>query len=221
MKLTPTPNDVLCGRGPKSFKHPGNQRLRTLIVLSLERYDRCESRKQKTLLIREIIQSILKGGGRFLKFDKTNDGWFDGGMQAARSRVGFAFRDARTPDKVKCIGKLKEYFYNASFDEIKLAQSPFKLHQQATHHQLNQSSTPNCVSLPPSPPLSPVKIHEIQSNQEEFESFYEKFDLDCYEPRPIGCSNHDGVEFDEARSFLQNLLLDEMQSRGILTIGGN
>jgi len=207
MKLTPRANDVLCGRGPKSFKHQGNQKLRTLIVLSLERYDRCESRKQKTLLIRDIIQSILKEGGRFLKFDKTNDGWFDGGIKAARSRVGFAFRDARTPDKVKCIGKLKEYIFNSSFDGIKLPKNLLNISQQATN-QLNQLSTTSFVTSSSMPT-------SIQKNDGLGYS-YEKINLDCYEPLPIGSCNYDGVEFAEAKSFLQNLLFEEMRAHGIL-----
>jgi len=207
MNLTPTEYDVLCGRGPKSFKHPGNQKLRTRIVLSLERYDKCESRKEKTLLIREIIQSIMNEGGRFLKFDKTNNCWFDGGVKAARSRVGFAFRDARTPDKVKCIEKLKEYLSNASFDGLNASNGALKLPLQRK------------ISLTTSSCISPRSIAEVSDDESLLD---DDFLLDCYEPRPIGSyhyDNADDVDFAEAKSFLKNLLVAEMQSNGILTIG--
>merc|ERR1712228_1061539 len=60
------------------------------------------------IIIRETIRYIrVKQGGRFLKADKDGR-WYDGGMKAAKSRVGTAFRDAGVPNKVKCMKALQE-----------------------------------------------------------------------------------------------------------------
>lgn len=81
--------------------------LRERIALNSEKYMGSYSRKAKTVLIHEVILSVMKEGGRFLQLDKETGKYFDGGVDAAKNRVGAAFRDASVPDKVKCITKLK------------------------------------------------------------------------------------------------------------------
>mmetsp|Transcript_17319 Transcript_17319/g.26235 ORF Transcript_17319/g.26235 Transcript_17319/m.26235 type:complete len:272 (-) Transcript_17319:48-863(-) len=106
--VIPTCNDVLCGRGSVQFQHPGNQKLRRKIAETLDSYISCESRQGRTAIIRDTITYIqVNQGGRFLKADK-NGSWYDGGIQAAKSRVSTAFRDARVPNKVKCMEHLKK-----------------------------------------------------------------------------------------------------------------
>eukprot|EP00546_Thalassionema_frauenfeldii_P008476 CAMPEP_0178923244 /NCGR_PEP_ID=MMETSP0786-20121207/16610_1 /TAXON_ID=186022 /ORGANISM="Thalassionema frauenfeldii, Strain CCMP 1798" /LENGTH=405 /DNA_ID=CAMNT_0020597715 /DNA_START=37 /DNA_END=1254 /DNA_ORIENTATION=- len=106
--VAPRDNDVLCGRGKVAFEHPGNQKLRRKIAEELDSYNSCQSRLGRTSIIRETIHYIrVEQGGRFLKADK-NGQWYDGGMQAAKGRVSTAFRDARVPNKVKCMKVLRE-----------------------------------------------------------------------------------------------------------------
>lgn len=103
----PSNNDVLCGRGLKNFKHAGNQALRHKIIAELDRYLECTRRSDKTAIIRGVVHEIMQEGGRFLKFDFGAKVWFDGGIAAARKRVGVAFRDATDPTKVTFIANLK------------------------------------------------------------------------------------------------------------------
>mmetsp|Transcript_9372 Transcript_9372/g.14459 ORF Transcript_9372/g.14459 Transcript_9372/m.14459 type:complete len:280 (-) Transcript_9372:37-876(-) len=106
--VIPTCDDVLCGRGVVQFQHPGNQKLREKIAENLEPYATCNSRQGRSVIIRETIRYIqVNQGGRFLKSDKDGN-WYDGGMEAAKSRVSVAFRDARVPNKVKCMEHLKK-----------------------------------------------------------------------------------------------------------------
>lgn len=105
--VTPTDNDVLCGRGINNFKHPGNKSLRSKIVAKLDGYVLCSRRGEKTNIIRGVIADVNNQGGRFLKYDYTAKRWFDGGSEAAKTRVGVAFRDAKIPNKVKYIEGLK------------------------------------------------------------------------------------------------------------------
>lgn len=106
--VIPSDNDVLCGRGKVAFEHPGNQKLRRKIADTLDSYSSCQSRSGRTFIIRETIRYIrFEQGGRFLKADK-NGLWYDGGMEAAKGRVSTAYRDARVPNKVKCMKVLRE-----------------------------------------------------------------------------------------------------------------
>mmetsp|Transcript_27857 Transcript_27857/g.41111 ORF Transcript_27857/g.41111 Transcript_27857/m.41111 type:complete len:265 (-) Transcript_27857:1068-1862(-) len=106
--VTPNCNDVLCGRGRTAFEHPGNQRLREKIALTLDKYNKCGSRQERSIVILETVNSIMiDQGGRFLKSDKETGKWYDGGIAAAKLRVSTALRDARIPNKVKCMESLK------------------------------------------------------------------------------------------------------------------
>lgn len=105
--VTPNNNDVLCGRGIKNFKHPGNQMLRHKIVAELDKYLLCVRRSEKSAIIRGVAEYTLQQGGRFLKYDYHERSWYDGGMAAAKMRVGVAFRDARSPTKARFIENLK------------------------------------------------------------------------------------------------------------------
>lgn len=99
--VLPTSIDILCGRGMHNFKHPGNAALRTKIFLKLETYLAYQRKRDKTSLIRSVIEDVLNEGGRFLKFDYTNKFWYDGGIAAAKTRVGVGFRDAKRPNRLQ------------------------------------------------------------------------------------------------------------------------
>lgn len=102
----PDPVDVLCGRSHLAFNHPGNRDLRIKIAATLDEYNRCPTRHGKTVLIRSTINFVTNRGGRFLKYDKDKKKWYDGGAVTAKIRVSTAFRDARIPNKVKCMDAL-------------------------------------------------------------------------------------------------------------------
>eukprot|EP00547_Thalassionema_nitzschioides_P007882 CAMPEP_0194210614 /NCGR_PEP_ID=MMETSP0156-20130528/8829_1 /TAXON_ID=33649 /ORGANISM="Thalassionema nitzschioides, Strain L26-B" /LENGTH=327 /DNA_ID=CAMNT_0038937981 /DNA_START=42 /DNA_END=1025 /DNA_ORIENTATION=+ len=111
--VNPTCDDVLCGRGNIPFQHPGNHMLRKIIAERLDYYNLCQSRQGRTAIIRETIRYILVNqGGRFLKAGKYGQ-WYDGGLEAAKSRVSTAFRDALVPNKVKCMEALKKKNVNS------------------------------------------------------------------------------------------------------------
>lgn len=101
--MLPTDKDILCGRGMHNFKHAGNIALRTNIFLKLDEYLACQRKREKTAIIRGVIDEVLSEGGSFLKYDTVNKVWFDGGMAAAKIRVGVGFRDAKSPDKLRYV----------------------------------------------------------------------------------------------------------------------
>mmetsp|Transcript_6196 Transcript_6196/g.9515 ORF Transcript_6196/g.9515 Transcript_6196/m.9515 type:complete len:316 (-) Transcript_6196:253-1200(-) len=105
--VIPSDVDVLCGRGVIPFQHTGNRKLRQVIADKLESYNLCPSRQGRTTIIRDTIDYFHRRGGLFLKADHEGQ-WYDGGIEAAKSRVSTAFRDARVPNKVKCMEILKK-----------------------------------------------------------------------------------------------------------------
>lgn len=109
LHVRPTGNDIKCGRGVKNFVHPGNGFLRALIETKVGSYQRCTAQCQKTMVIADVIGTIFKRGGRFLKLDYSTRLWYDGGLPAAKLRVGIAFRDAvarkkkQAREETKCV----------------------------------------------------------------------------------------------------------------------
>ena len=105
--VSPRDNDVKCGRGKECFQNPGNSLLRIRVAKQLHEYE-----KSKAKVVDSVITEFFAEGARFLKRDPSAKLWYDGGIKAARERVGSAFRDACKPNKVKCMEKLKIHFIN-------------------------------------------------------------------------------------------------------------
>jgi hypothetical protein len=98
----PTDNDILCGRSIHYYTHSGNLALRAFVELKLEDYLSCKRKRDKTELVRAVINTIFRNGGRFLKrrYNASLDiCWYDGGLDAAKSRVSVAIRDAKSTNK--------------------------------------------------------------------------------------------------------------------------
>lgn len=88
------PHDVLCrSRGSReTYVHPGNERLRVLIQLRLDRYRQASSRLEKTQIVKEVVDAVRGSGGHFVKFE--NGSVLDVGNVKAREKVGHALRAA-------------------------------------------------------------------------------------------------------------------------------
>lgn len=65
-EIVVTENDVLCGRGGLSNKHPGNASFRKLVRAKKVAY-RNSRKSTKTAISREIVEAVQARGGRFLK----------------------------------------------------------------------------------------------------------------------------------------------------------
>eukprot|EP00526_Cylindrotheca_closterium_P030164 CAMPEP_0113641444 /NCGR_PEP_ID=MMETSP0017_2-20120614/21756_1 /TAXON_ID=2856 /ORGANISM="Cylindrotheca closterium" /LENGTH=133 /DNA_ID=CAMNT_0000552785 /DNA_START=69 /DNA_END=470 /DNA_ORIENTATION=- /assembly_acc=CAM_ASM_000147 len=85
----PTRLDVILGRGPTSYSHEGNMRLRKLVEDTKSIYEKCTKRNKTDIVIR-VVQAI-KQQGRFLK--ESEFGWEEVSDKAARKKVSHAFRD--------------------------------------------------------------------------------------------------------------------------------
>ena len=61
------PTDVLFGRGSGPNDHEGNIRFRQLVAERKEEYLATNHRQTKAKIAREIVNTIVNDGGRFLK----------------------------------------------------------------------------------------------------------------------------------------------------------
>ena len=85
--------DVLCGRHRLAFHHAGNQRLRVLVAQNVDKYAQAGSRLEKTMVIRSVVDVIQSFGGRFIKWDRSQNAWTELTEKQAHEKVGHAFRD--------------------------------------------------------------------------------------------------------------------------------
>jgi hypothetical protein len=87
--IVPGHLDILLGRGRRCQEHVGNMRLRILVEDCKPVYDNA-SRKEKTLLSQEIVESVKKNS-YFLKDEDI--GWVEVDDNVARLKVSHTFRD--------------------------------------------------------------------------------------------------------------------------------
>lgn len=209
--VIPVDTDVLCGRGLTPFRHPGNQWLRERIALNSEKYMGSCSRKAKTVLIHEVILSVMKEGGRFLQLDKTTGKYFDGGVDAAKNRVGAAFRDASVPGKVKCIKKLKASIQR----KTSLSQPENSEHCSSSSTALVSERRGPLLDTPTPSPVEttarpmPLRRQVASCPLSLLSVFTKTLDL---EPHPIDSDSDDEIDFSSAGSLLEALDCEEYAS---------
>ena len=83
--------DVICGRNKNSFNNIGNRRFRVTIALALHRYHACQTRPEKTGVVRSIVEQVRSNNGRFLKWHEQQ--WVELTDKEALAKVGHAVRD--------------------------------------------------------------------------------------------------------------------------------
>jgi hypothetical protein len=86
------PYDVICGRSSTAFQNVGNKRFRVTMALNLQRYMAARSRKDKTIVIVNLLRTMQEDvGARFLKL--TKNGYVELDNKATKEKVGHALRD--------------------------------------------------------------------------------------------------------------------------------
>lgn len=88
-------NDVLCGRGGRTYHHSGNVQFRKLVDLRRQEYlDRNTKRLDKASISAEVMNAIrnMDPPGRFLK-EKKDGTFFDIGDAKAIVKIGQALRE--------------------------------------------------------------------------------------------------------------------------------
>jgi len=96
MEGIPTPhhNDVLCGRGVTTNRHPGNENFRGFVNRNKALYV-TSTKRQKMTISRSIVEAVrnLSPPGRFLEKDVNTGLWSDIGDKKAVEKTSQALRD--------------------------------------------------------------------------------------------------------------------------------
>ena len=89
----PSVKDVLTGKGPHVSSNPANVAYRKMMETRFLEHRDALTAERKTMISREIVDELLKNGGRFLVKEKC--WWEDCDPDTAREKVSVAFRDMR------------------------------------------------------------------------------------------------------------------------------
>jgi len=103
----PTEMDIICGRGQRGAKNPGNLLMKRLLEEKLSKYNKA-SRHGKALVSQEIYDAMRQAGCRFLAPAEGEsrtatdrhyvpDLWKEVDEDAARGRIAHRFRNMRKP----------------------------------------------------------------------------------------------------------------------------
>jgi len=114
----PHHNDVLCGRGVTTNRHPGNESFRALVRVNKEVYV-SSTKKQKMAISRSIVEAVrlLVPAGRFLEKNPGTGLWSDIGHKKAVEKTSQALRDGAASLRKQLSADLGDPdFLNAVFD---------------------------------------------------------------------------------------------------------
>uniref|UniRef100_A0A7S4A8N7 DUF6824 domain-containing protein n=2 Tax=Pseudo-nitzschia australis TaxID=44445 RepID=A0A7S4A8N7_9STRA len=106
----PSVKDILTGKGPHVSSNPANVTYRKMMETRFLEHRDALSAEKKTAISREIVDEVVKNGGRFLIKDRV--WWAIGDRDTAREKVSVAFRDMRKiflqPEKRRNDGESSE-----------------------------------------------------------------------------------------------------------------
>lgn len=96
LDFAPSAYTVIIGKGKKLSSHVGNKRLRVLATSMLPRYSEANSRKEKSEVISELVETVVRatspnGGGAFVKVQEGRYWQVD--ESVAREKCGYVLRD--------------------------------------------------------------------------------------------------------------------------------
>jgi hypothetical protein len=90
------PRDILLGRGPTVYLHPGNVNFRDLVRSLATYYHNDAPTATKQLIAKEIFWLVYNNGGRFLHQAPLNSGkWIECSTTLAIKKIKHSLRDAR------------------------------------------------------------------------------------------------------------------------------
>jgi hypothetical protein len=101
----PSNFDIICGRGPTCFKHPGNLAFRRVIEKYLVQYGATKNKFEKTAIVIEVTREALRSDGilrKVVRWCRIRKLWFELPGVIFRQKVGQTMRDAllrRNPQK--------------------------------------------------------------------------------------------------------------------------
>jgi len=92
--IDPNENDVLCGRGTRAYRHPGNKKFRSIVAKNKLTYNKSEN-SVKPIIAKGIVTYIETRvpSGRYLIQDQERTGWYKISHAAAVQKTQQALRE--------------------------------------------------------------------------------------------------------------------------------
>jgi hypothetical protein len=98
--IVPGELDIILGRGRSYQNYKGNLRYRHIVESHRQQYEMLSTKKEKTQLIKDVVEAIHVGGGRFLQQDLVGR-WTPVDIDMARNKVSHSFRNQKRLSKMK------------------------------------------------------------------------------------------------------------------------
>jgi hypothetical protein len=173
--------DVLCGRDKNAFNNVGNRRFRVVVAMHLDQYvNVAKTRKEKSAIIRTIIDRTKSCGGRFLAL---RDGQYvvltD---RETHDKVGHAVRDmvqARSKgcnDTIQLSNGAAEFDANNDKDQAtdivqpslldfvsNIGSNEFTVPEVNTQSKMNTMGQPNLMNASSNFGFNPEYVHSVSN----------------------------------------------------------
>lgn len=97
---------VLCGRGERTNRHPGNKAFRRVVESNREMYH-TGPRRNKALIAESIVEAIYRQNPRgcFVRYDKESGVWIDIGTKEAIKKTSQALREDKNKKKAASLDR--------------------------------------------------------------------------------------------------------------------
>lgn len=92
-RIVPGPFDVICARGKQAYNHEGNRFFRQIIHQTTEKYDKVQSKLQRSMIVTDVVDAIRAKGNGFLRRNSKGE-WIECTDVMCREKVGQHFRNA-------------------------------------------------------------------------------------------------------------------------------
>mmetsp|Transcript_10826 Transcript_10826/g.10330 ORF Transcript_10826/g.10330 Transcript_10826/m.10330 type:complete len:334 (-) Transcript_10826:138-1139(-) len=152
--LRPSNNDVLCGRGSRSYCHPGNIQFRTVVANHKRRYNMSDN-KFKPFIAEGIVTLLNRRNppGRYLSQDKERRIWYEIPHNAAVQKTQQALRE-----KTKWAKNDSQIVENNKLSSIQVSKSNRKMVSKkiATAARIEMRHTDKENELGAPQPLTPI-----------------------------------------------------------------
>lgn len=89
------PLDVIVGRTPWAWRHPGNIRFRTIIAELGNQYHSASTRRERGVIVSRVVYNLRQDGVRLLRFVPQTETWIEVDRDIYVIKVGQALRDRR------------------------------------------------------------------------------------------------------------------------------
>jgi hypothetical protein len=161
VRIKPSANDILFGRGKRFQNHPGNLRMRKIIRKYKNIYSAQKGQHRKRLVVENAYNEIINGGARFVKQSEGKDEWVEVVMHEALEKVAHTIRYKPRNSKEGATGKAEDEEEDQSVDDRLLTMAANTVFLSNDELMAAQNHTP---PVDPSPSQAVLGNHRLASH---------------------------------------------------------